>query len=284
MSLSDISLTAGMRANLLNLQQTVNLLNRTQTRLSTGKKVNTPIDDPLNYFTAKSLTDRASDLSTSKDNMSEAIQTISAANNGITAINALVSAAKGVATSALSAAAGDISSLATQYNGILTQITYAANNSFYKGTNLANSLSHTLTVDLGDSSQLVVTGFDLTATGLVISTASNGTATGSYNWGAVSDTTPNAANIQLSVGQLDSALSTLRVDSQGLSSNSNIVTIRQDFAKNMISTLQTGADNLTLADMNEEGANMLMLQTRQALGISALSLSAQAAQSVLKLF
>ena len=52
----------------------------------------------------------------------------------------------------------------------------------------------------------------------------------------------------------------------------------------MIATLTQGADNLTLADMNEEGANMLMLQTRQALGISALALSAQAAQSVLKLF
>jgi flagellin len=52
----------------------------------------------------------------------------------------------------------------------------------------------------------------------------------------------------------------------------------------MIATLTKGADNLTLADMNEEGANMLMLQTRQALGISALGLSAQAAQSVLKLF
>jgi flagellin-like hook-associated protein FlgL len=171
MALSDISLTAGMRANLLSLQQTVNLLNRTQTRLASGKKVNSPIDDPLNYFTAKSLTDRASDLSVSKDNMSEGIQTISAANNGITAINALVSAAKGIATSALSASTGDISSLQTQYNGILTQIDNAANNSFYKGTNLLNSTSVTLTVDLGDSTSLTVTGYNVTASGLSVSQA-----------------------------------------------------------------------------------------------------------------
>ena len=64
----------------------------------------------------------------------------------------------------------------------------------------------------------------------------------------------------------------------------NIITIRQDFTSSMINTLQTGSDNLTLADMNEEGANMLMLQTRQSLGTTALSLAAQAAQSVLKLF
>jgi flagellin len=275
MALNDISLTAGMRSNLLSLQQTVDLLNRTQTRLSTGKKVNTPIDNPLNYFVAKSLNDRASDISTAKDSMSEGIQTISAANNGVTAINALVSAAKGIATSALSASSGDIAALVTQYNGVLDQIDNAANNSFYKGVNLLNT--GTLTVDLGDASTLTVTGFDVTYTGLNISQASSGTGTGAGSFG-------NATGINASITQLDSAISSLRVQSQGLSSNSNIVTIRQEFANNMIATLTKGADNLTLADMNEEGANMLMLQTRQALGISALGLSAQAAQSVLKLF
>jgi len=277
MALNDISLTAGMRANLLNLQQTVDLLNRTQTRLSTGKKVNTPIDNPLNYFVAKSLNDRASDISVAKDSMSEGIQAITAANNGITAINALVSAAKGIATSALSASSADIANLESQYNGVLTQITNAANNSFYKGTNLLNSASNTLTINLGDSSSLVVTGYNVTASGLSVSQASGS----GLDWsiGGLSSTA-----ITASIGQLDTANTTLRIDSQGLSSNSNIVTIRQDFANNMIATLTKGADNLTLADMNEEGANMLMLQTRQALGISALGLSAQAAQSVLKLF
>jgi flagellin-like hook-associated protein FlgL len=211
--------------------------------------------------------------------MSEGIQTITAANNGITAINALVSAAKGIATSALSASTADIANLQTQYNGVLTQITNAANNSFYKGTNLLNSTSNTLTINLGDSSALTVTGYNITAGagGLSISTA--GASGLDWSIGGLSSTA-----ITASIGQLDTANSTLRVDSQGLSSNSNIVTIRQDFANNMIATLTKGADNLTLADMNEEGANMLMLQTRQALGISALGLSAQAAQSVLKLF
>jgi flagellin len=275
MAINDISLTAGMRTNLLSLQTTVDLMNRTQTRLSTGKKVNSPIDDPLNYFTAKSLTDRASDISTAKDSMSEGIQTISAANNGVKAINALIGTAKGIATSALSAASGDISGLEDQFNGILTQIDNAANNSFYKGVNLVKG--DVLLVNLGDSSSLTVTGFTGSASGLNISQAGGA----GKNWaiGGVSATSINA-----SITQLDSAVSTLRLKTQSLSSNSSVVTIRQDFANNMIATLTTGSDNLTLADMNEEGANMLMLQTRQALGISALSLSAQAAQSVLKLF
>jgi flagellin len=267
MALNDISLTSGMRSNLLSLQNTVDLLNRTQQRLSTGKKVNSPIDNPLNYFVAKSLTDRASDISLAKDNMSEGIQTLKAADTGVKAINALISAAKGIATSALSASTADIPALQTQYNGVLTQIDNTANNSFYKGVNLLNG--NTLTVNLGDNSTLSVTGFTGTASGLSIGTASA--------WST-------STNITTSITELDTAVGTLRTQSQNISSNSNIVTIRQDFASNMIATLTQGSDNLTLADMNEEGANMLMLQTRQALGISALSLSAQAAQSVLKLF
>ena len=69
-----------------------------------------------------------------------------------------------------------------------------------------------------------------------------------------------------------------------MSNNLAIVNTRLTFTTNMINTLQQGSDNLTLADMNQEGANLLMLQTRQALGTTALSLASQAAQSVLRLF
>jgi len=271
MALNDISLTAGMRANLLSLQSTVDLLNRTQERLSTGKKVNSALDNPTNYFVAKSLMDRASDIELAKDSMSEGIQTIKAADKGISAITSLIAAAKGIAYSAQSASSSEISTLQTQFNAVLDQIDNASDDSIYKGVNLLSSTSsaRTLTVNLGDNSTLTVTGFDATASGLAVSDATA--------WST-------AANITTSLTQLETANSTLRTQAKTLSSNLSIVTIRQDFASNMIATLTKGADNLTLADMNEEGANMLMLQTRQALGTTALSLSAQAAQSVLRLF
>jgi flagellin-like hook-associated protein FlgL len=79
-------------------------------------------------------------------------------------------------------------------------------------------------------------------------------------------------------------LATLRTKSQTLSANLSVITARQDFTTNMINALTIGADNLTAADTNEEGANMLMLQTRQSLGTTSLSLASQAAQSVLQLF
>ena len=86
------------------------------------------------------------------------------------------------------------------------------------------------------------------------------------------------------VVKLDTALATLRTQASKFGSNLTTVQTRQEFTKNLVSTLQTGADNLVLADTNEEGANMLALQTRQQLSTTALALSAQADQAVLRLF
>lgn len=92
------------------------------------------------------------------------------------------------------------------------------------------------------------------------------------------------SEVQLSMDQIEGALTRLRSKSASLSSDLNVVTVRKVFSGTMIDTLETGADNLTLADMNQESANMLMLQTRQSLGLTSLTLASQAAQATLKLF
>ena len=94
----------------------------------------------------------------------------------------------------------------------------------------------------------------------------------------------NDTNINTAITNLDSAKDTLRTESKEMSNNLSVITVRQDFTEKTINTLEDGVANLTNADMNEEGANMLMLQTRQALGTTSLSLASQAAQSVLRLF
>src|SRR5664279_4473117 len=103
MSLNDISLTSGMRANLVSLQSTVTLLNRTQQRLSTGKAVNSALDNPINYFAAQGHMSRASNIAGYKDNMAEAVQTIQTANQGITSLTGLIQAARSLGQSAISA-------------------------------------------------------------------------------------------------------------------------------------------------------------------------------------
>jgi len=273
MAINDVSLSSGMRSNLLSLQDTVNLLNRTQNRLSTGKKVNSAIDNPVSFFAAQALTSRAGVIDSLKDAMGQAVQTIQAADKGIKAITAMIEQAKGIAQSAQSATAGstEMTSLQNQYNTLRTQLTELAEDSGYRGKNLLNSDVMTVTFE---GATLAVTGFAATAGGLSITAA---------DWASTYAATVSAA-ITADIGLLDTALNTLRSESSKMSGNLSIITVRQDFSSNMINVLTEGSDKLTLADTNEEGANMLMLQTRQSLSTTALSLSAQAAQSVLRLF
>ncbi|WP_319533459.1 flagellin [uncultured Cohaesibacter sp.] len=468
--MSDITLSAGVRANLLSLQQTADLMSATQNRLSTGKKVNSALDNATNFFTSQSLNTRAGELNNLLDSISNATKVLEAADNGISAITDLVESAQstvrqaqaanseangtnilgaasidtsgatagssiketvenqtlsnlgfdastsnfeivstsetgvtsefdllshfsstgqsltdndgaestatnaytvgdlvedinasGVATASITedgrlnievdgnatlelritdgdatdattqngttgtsiaksfgfgtsanvlgelsdgstgtvgdaggtsvsfadgATAGDVdvltitnqatstdadnNELVTQFNEILDQIDELARDASYNGINLINGVGNDLTVAFNEhrdsnKSELVISSADLSSSGLTLSDAS----------------TLSSSEAENALDSLSEALSTLRSQASTFGSNLNTVTIRQEFTKATINTLQTGADDLVLADTNEEGANMLALQTRQSLSTTSLSLAAQADQAVL---
>jgi len=266
-----ITLTSGMRQNLFSLQSTQKLMETTQSRLASGKKINSALDDPINFFAAKNHQQRAGDLAFRKDAMGEAIQTIKAGNNGIEAITDLIASAKATAQSALSTTDTDErENLSTQFDTLLAQIDDLAEDSGYKGINFLSNDSLTVAFNADGSSDIGLSGFNGSSGALAIDAASN-------SWADDTD-------IDAAVTDLDTAKTTLRSESKNLTNNLSIITARQDFTEKMINTLEDGATNLVNADMNEEGANMLMLQTRQSLGTQSLSLASQAAQSVLRLF
>lgn len=377
--MADISLTASMRSNLLSLQQTQSLMDTTQERLSTGKKVNSAIDNPSSYYTAQSLTNRASDLSSLLDSMGQGIQTIQAANEGIEAITEFVQQAKAIANTARDNAtvkgatssgtytaaddtqnitvkidgvadqdikvtlagtdtleqaatkiatalndgtdgvkdaedtviggftatvengqikisnskgivanvSGTISGITfngeignstrttsmKQYNEILDQIDQLAKDSGYKGVNLLQGNDLKVVFNEDRSSYLTINGTfaDTSDKGLKISRAED--------W-----TNPDNEAIDASISELENAITSLRNMASEFGNNYSIVENRENFTESLINVLEEGSDKLTLADMNEESANMLALQTRQQLAINSLSLASQAAQSVLSLF
>jgi flagellin len=277
-----ITLTSGMRKNLFSLQNTEKLLQKTQTRLATGMRVQKAVDDPINFFTAQEHRQRADDLSARKDEMAESIQLVNAANDGVESISSLIASAKSLAQSALSSTTTtELNTLENQYQQVLCQIDLLAEDSGYKGVNLLDgtTVTHTVKFDETGDSALTMTGFDASSEGAtltLISIAANAWVSA----GGVAD----LEQINSAITKLDAATTSLRSEAQKLSTNLSTITIRQDFTANMINTLNDGAANLTNADMNEEGANMLMLQTRQQLGTTSLSLASQAAQSVLRLF
>src|SRR5258708_6054103 len=104
--MTGIVLSASVRQNLLSLQSTADLLATTQNRLSTGKKVNTALDNPTNFFTAQGLDNRASDITNLLDGIGNGVQVLQAANTGITSLQKLVDTAKAIASQVLQTTAG----------------------------------------------------------------------------------------------------------------------------------------------------------------------------------
>src|SRR3954470_16043458 len=412
--MSGIVLSASVRQNLLSLQATADLLATTQNRLSTGKKVNTALDNPTNYFTAQGLDNRANDISNLLDGIGNGVQVLQAANTGITSLQKLVDTAKSIANQVLQAptgyspkasattiaptgagplsvpgtaadltnagtnslngktfvftpavgaattitvsstvATGNVNSidafnaalssagigltaslasdgsigfvstndnasqtltlgttpaantvalsgtgtfalvtptggtagkpladaasqairasLVKQYNDIITQISTTSQDASFNGINLLNGDNLKLTFNETGKSTLNVQGVTFNAGGLGLASLTSGTYF----------LDNNSANGVLT--KLGSASTTLRTEASALGSNLSVVQIRQDFNKNLISVLQTGSSNLTLADTNEEAANSQALSTRQSIAVSALALANQSQQSVLRL-
>lgn len=159
---------------------------------------------------------------------------------------------------------------AKQFDSVLKQIDELVQDTSYKGINLLKGDNLTVVFNESRTSTLELKGVTFDSTGLGFTQSAN-------EWMHTDD-------IDTALDQITKATSTLRAQASEFGQNLSTVQIREDFTENMINNLTTGADKLTLADANEEAANLLALQTRQSLATNSLSLASQSAQSVLKLF
>jgi len=271
--MQNVQLTASMRSNLLTLQSTAQLLGVTQERLASGRKVNSAIDNATAYFSAQQGFQKASDLSSLKDDMGEALQKIKTATSAIDSVNSILQQMKGLINQAK--ATSDTTtraSLATQFDDLQTQLSeLTSNDANYKGTNLLGDNTNDLVINFNEqATKITIAATDVSQGNYAVSTAQN-------SWAATGDITSAETNLSTAVVAFQNL-------SRTLASQSTYIQTRIDFTQQIANTFKTGAENLVAADMNEEGANMLALQTRQQLGTTALALSNQAAQSILKLF
>ncbi len=158
--------------------------------------------------------------------------------------------------------------LAADYNNIRDQIDSIVKDAQYRGVNLLSGDDLTTFFNEDNTSTLTTVGANFTANGLGLNEASF----------------RSSASIESTSVEARNALNDVRSFGSTLANNLSIIQTRREFTESTINTLESGADDLTVADSNEEGANLLALQTRQALGTTALSLASQSAQSVLRLF
>ena len=376
--MADILLSAGVRSNLLALQQTSDLINTTQNRLATGKKVNSALDNAASFFLSASFRSSANALQSLLDGISTANRTLDAANSGITSLTTLINSATATLNQALASApttavtngtvsnltmassfattvgktitvsdgtttatyttvgvtttvaqilnainttpsetvkaelsgSGQIAleaqgatsitiggtiaapelaqfglvagvtaarvlnasrtALATQYNALRTQIDQLAADSGYNGVSLLNGGGLKVVFNQSATSSMSLVGSTDTSTSLGI-TAAAGNFQTNFDVNAALATTATA-------------LTTLQSQAATFASNVSVIQARTDFTKSQINTLNLGADGLVLADSNQEGANLLALQTRQQLSSTALSLATQSDRNVLRLF
>ncbi|NTU76446.1 MAG: hypothetical protein HGA90_01280 [Alphaproteobacteria bacterium] len=262
MSISQVSLSSSARQNLLALQGTAKLLNATQAHLSSGKKVNSALDNATSYFASQGFLNSASDLSNLKDNMSTALQTIKAATDAIDSITSIVNQMQAIVTSALQSSNDTTrSNYATQYNALRTQLDTLANDSTFNGTNLLNSLSSQLKIifNADDSSNLVINSQNMTSAGMGVGTAQNNFAVGAKakevtNALTVQSTNQTIATPQTYAGNIALTASTVTVGSSTgvgavLTSNNSSVSFASthaaDIADGAVVSASSAANGLT---------------------------------------
>ncbi len=273
--MDEVTLPAGSQNVLGILQNTTAQSDRTSERLATGRKVNNALDDARSFLLAKGLNTRAADLQATKDSIGQGASAIGSAQNGIDAITSLSNQLQGIATAARGGTAGDRAAAAAQFDSIRTQIDNIARDAGFNGVNLIASTPGSQTVSLNESgsSSLTITGgaSDSASLGITDATVTN-------------NNFATDADIDQAITEIEQAASTLRATSSRFGSDLAILNTRSDFTTKQVNTLQTAADKLTNADLNEEAAKQLSLQTRSGLSIAGLNIANQSQKSVLDLF
>jgi len=296
--MSDITLSTATRTNLLSLQRTTGLIGRTQERLASGLKVNSAIDDALAFFKARNLNARASDLASIKDDIVNGISVLRATVQGLETVESVLKQMKALAQSAVSSPESTTrAKLASQFNELRSQVDNIMEDASYAGVNLLKNTSSPFTTgadnltvkfnertDTKAVNQLIISGLNTTDFNSIQarSAVATGTAGATTVWGQTGTAAVTAINS--AIRAVDSALVTVRQVAQTFGTNSSMLEIRRSFTENIINTLKGGAASLVNADLNEESANLLSLQTRQQLGTISLGIAQQSEQSVLRLF
>ena len=239
--MSDIVLTSGVRQNLLSLQQTASLLNTTQNRLATGKKVNSAFDNPVAFFTSQSLTNRASDLGALLDQIGQATQTLNAANQGLTSLTSLIEQALSTAKQAQSSAEPILGVDTGTLSGSTTVGTAGAGNLVVA---ITGGSTYTIAIAATDTAASIIANF-------------NGTS-GLGAAGAITATTDSSGHLQLSANPTNSFTVTADATTAAVGLTTSVST-------NFTGTSTANASRTTL----QQNYNSLLTQIDQLAGDSS---------------
>jgi flagellin len=302
--MSQIILGIATQQNLLALQNINQNLDTTQEHLATGLDVSSATDNAVKFFEAQALTNRAQDLQTRKDAIDQGISSLTTATQAAQSAVTILQQLQGILNSAKTETAAQRAAAGAQYNTLAKQLDTLLNDASYQGLDLVNSSTASLNLQFSSStaSKLKITGSNLLYTAVVtnlgggtkgsalaislaakaiIFTGKSSAFSAAVGFSAVSNKTSVFDN---GFQQLQNAIATVQAAAQSLGGNVTFLQTRDTFTQQYIVTLNGGASQLTVADVNQESTNLVTLQTRQQLAIESLSIATQSEQSVLRLF
>lgn len=273
--MTEITLSAAIKAALIATQQNAALAERTAERLASGNRVNGPVDDAPAFFLAQQLSDRAGDLLSVKDRIGQAAGTIGASLAGLDAVAAVAGQLKGIAAAARGGSAETRAAAAVQFDQLRGQLSAIADDAGFGGVNLIGASPDDLTIRLDEtgSSTLTIQGRASDAAALGI-----GTAAADFG-GFATD-----ADIDAAIGALDDAVATVRTTAAGFGADAGVLNTRAAFTDDLVNRLEAGAAGLVRADLNEEAARLLSLRLSGELGAVGLAIANDTQQAVLQLF
>ncbi len=291
---SDVVLTSALRNTLISLQDTQRSSGNGEARVTSTDNSKTNTQNQTNsqtgesVFTPQSLNNRASDLGLLLDNVNQSVRTIETATASIDDIKPLVEEADTVVNAALdtlddleqviatSAETGEpppiksfaakLAAFSEQYSSLRQNIDEAVETADYKGKNLLKGDELSTSFSESSFNQLITNGIDLSANGL----------------GLTEIDFENAGAIEQLADNIQDALTTISSYATVLAGDLEVIQERRDFTEQTINTLGVAAEDLSVSDYNEEGANLLALQTRLTLSQTQLSLATESQQSVLR--
>lgn len=277
--MSDVSLTGAQRSSLFALNRTNEAQNRSQENLATGRRVNDVNDNPLAFFLAQQLTNTANDLVQRQTDIDQAISAVRTSTAATDAIEDFTQQLRGLAEAARSASPQEQQAITNQFQQIGNQINQLAQDASFNGVNLLNSNNSQVQVQFSEreDSTLTIQGQDITEN---LFAANSFDGDGNFDLAAFGvpggsfvgiENDPNA--IDSIIRSLDQGVEQVRARAQELGTNVAILQTRAGAVEDRINELQSGADSLTLADLNEEAALAVAAQTSQQLGISSLAIS-----------
>lgn len=275
MPANSINTNIGAMVALQNLNSTNSQLQVARDRISTGLKVGSAKDDGATWAIAQSQRASVSSLDAVKDSLSRASSTIDVASSAGSSISDLLTQMKEKALAASDTSLDTTSrkALQTDFNSLRDQITTTIKNSSFNGINLIDGSKSAITAlaNSDGTNKLTIAGENLSLSGSIVTVATNAT------FATATSASNLVSTLNTSINNVSSALAKLGTASKAVSTH-------QDFVGKLQDSITAGIGNLVDADLAKESANLQALQTKQQLGIQALSIANQSTSTVLSLF